>query len=129
MKTSGPRLSADIRAQIEPPLIPLIKAELEEQKARKTIKVNIWRNSYKAAPLTYKVNRYTFEDVQPEEFPALLRNWKIATDRTGKTSTSGRINYLRTLLCGASLIGYDELALQANMNNNHFRIITEVLLD
>ena len=129
MKTSGPRLSADIRAQIEPPLIPLIKAESEEQKARKTIKVNIWRNSSKATPLTYKVIRYTFEDFQPEEFPALLRNWKIATDRTGKTSTSGRINYLRTLLCGSSLIEFYELELQANMNNNHFRIITEGLLD
>ena len=129
MKTSGPRLSADIQAQIDPPLIPLIKAESEKQKARKTIKVNIWRNSSKATPLTYKVNRYTFEDVQPEELPALLRNWKIATKRTGKTSTSGRINYLRTLLCGSSLIEFYELALQANMNNNHFRIITEGLLD
>ena len=72
---------------------------------------------------------YTFNNSQPEEFLALLRNWKITTDGTVTTSPSGMIIYLRTLLCGASLIGYDELALQANMTNNHFRIITEVLLD
>ena len=45
----------------------------------------------------------TFDDGQPEELPVLLRKWKIATDRTGTTSPSGLINYLRTLLRGSSL--------------------------
>ena len=42
-----------------------------------------------AKPRPYKVNMYTFNDGQPEEFLALLRNWKITTDRTGTTSPSG----------------------------------------
>ena len=46
---------------------------------------------------------YTFEDVQPEGLPVLLRNWKIVTDGTGTTSALVRINYLRKLLLGASL--------------------------
>ena len=47
---------------------------------------------------------YTFGEGQPKECLALLRNWKIATDGTGTTSASGQINYLYTLLRGASLI-------------------------
>ena len=40
----------------------------------------------------------TFKDGQPEEFLYLLKNFKIAIDGTGTTTTSGWINYLRTML-------------------------------
>ena len=66
MKTNGPCISAEIQAQIEPPLIPLIKAELEEQKATNIIKANIWRNPLQAASVTYTFNMYIFNDVQLE---------------------------------------------------------------
>ena len=46
---------------------------------------------------------YTFDDGQSEEFLALLRNWKIATEGTGTTSASGQINYPCTLLHALSL--------------------------
>ena len=97
---NGPWLSADVKARIETPLTTLVEADLEEQKATNIIKVDIWRNPSQATLETYKVNMYTFNDVQPEECLALLRNWKIATDRTGMTSPSGRITYLCTFLCG-----------------------------
>ena len=45
---NGTWLSTDVQSQIEPPPIPLIKAELEEQKATNIIKVNIWRNPSRA---------------------------------------------------------------------------------
>ena len=60
---------------------------------------------------TYNIHMYTFNDSQPEEFLPLLRNSKIVTDSTSTTSASGRINYLRTLLCGSSRIEIDELEL------------------
>ena len=46
---------------------------------------------------------YTFDDDQTEEFLVLMKKWKISTDRTGMTSTSGQIIYLCTLLRGESL--------------------------
>ena len=99
---NGPWLSADVQARIETPLITLIEADLEEQKATNIIKVEIWRNLSQATLETYKFNMYNFDDGQPEECLALLRNWKIATDGNGTTSPSGRIIYLRTLLYGSS---------------------------
>ena len=41
---------------------------------------------------------YTFDDDQTEEFLVLMKKWKISTDRTGMTSTSGQITYLCMLL-------------------------------
>ena len=57
-----------------------------------------------------------------------MRNERIATDGTGTTSPSGRINYLPTLLRAASLREFNELALQGNTTNNHLKIINKGLL-
>ena len=100
MNTSGIWLNAEIQAQIEPPPISLIRAKLQEQKATNIIKDEIFRNTSQATSETNKVNRYTFNNGQPEELLALLKNWKIATDVTGTTLSSGQIKYLRTLLRG-----------------------------
>ena len=91
MKTSGSSLSADIQVRIEPPSTPLITEELEEQKASNVIRVKIPRNPSQTVSETYKVNVYTFDEVQPEEFLALLRYWKIATDRTGSFHLQARL--------------------------------------
>ena len=63
----------------------------------------------------------TFEDGQPEEFLALLRNFKISIDVTGMTTDSGRVNYLHTMLRGTRLRDFDELALAGNLTNNHLK--------
>ena len=60
----------------------------------------MWRNPTSATSEKYIINISTFEDGQPEEFLALLNNFKIAVDETGTTSPSGIINYLRTILYG-----------------------------
>ena len=65
--------------------------------------VVIRRNPSRATLETYKVNMSNFDDGKPKEFLALLRNRKIATDRTGMTSPSVSITYLCTLLRGESL--------------------------
>ena len=66
----------------------------------------------------------TFDDCQPEEFLSLLRNFKITTDGTGTTTTSVRINYLRTMLCGQALREFDELQIQYGVStNNHLKLI------
>ena len=74
------------------------------------------------------MNISTFDDDQPEEFLALLRNFKIAIGGTGTTTPTGRIGYLRTMLLGKSLREFDELSLQENNNSNHIKHITEGLL-
>ena len=59
----------------------------------------------------YKINISTFDDGQPEEFLSLLRNFKIAIDVTGMTTGSGRMNYLRTMICVTSLREFNKLSL------------------
>ena len=103
MKTGGPWLNADIQARIEPPLVPLTKAELEEKKSKNIIKVKIWRNPSQATSETYKFNMSTFDDDKPINNFVLLRNWIFATDRTRTTSLSGGIIYLRSFLRRGSL--------------------------
>ena len=49
---------------------------------------------------TYELKIVTFEHDQPEEFLALMKNFKGEVDRTGTTKEAGKINYIRTLLCG-----------------------------
>ena len=88
---------------IEPPPITLIKLESEELHATHIIKVRVWRNPSQSASETYKINISTFNDGQPEEFLALMRNFKITIDGTGTTTASGQINYLYKILCGTSL--------------------------
>ena len=66
MNTSGPCLSFEIQAQIEPSLMPLIKPKLVEQKETNIIRVKIRRNPSQAASETYKVNISNFKDNQPE---------------------------------------------------------------
>ena len=72
---------------------------------------------------------YTFDDDQPEELLALMRDWEITTDRTGTTSASGRINDLRTLLRGEVLREFDELSQQGNTTNKLLKITPKGLLE
>ena len=72
----------------------------------------------------------TFDDVKPEEFLSLLRNFKIWIDGTGTTTPSGRINYVRTMLRGKALRKFDEKQSQyGGATNNHLKIIQEDLLE
>ena len=50
---------------------------------------------------TYKLKIAMFENGQPEEFLALMKNFKRAIDGIGTTSEAGKINYIRTLLTGS----------------------------
>ena len=93
-------ISADVQADIEPPPIPLIKVELEEEKASDIIRINMRWNPKLSASEMYKLKISTFKNGKPEEFLALMNNFKNAIDRTGTTSMSGSINCIRTMLCG-----------------------------
>ena len=72
---------------------------------------------------------YTFGDEKPDEFLTLLRNFKIAIDRTGTNTHTVRINYLRTMLRGKSIRVFYELSLYGNAINNHIKRITEGLIE
>ena len=103
-------LSADSQSHIEPPMIPIIKVELEEERVSNIIKVNKRRKLDSATYDTYKLKMVTFENYQPEEFLALLNNFRIEINGTGTTSFYGRIKYIRTMLNVESLREFDELA-------------------
>ena len=92
-------ISADMQARIEPPHIPFIKLEVGYYFTTQIIKVKMRRNLSLAASEIYNINMNTFYDGQLEEFLSLLRKFKIAIDGTETTTPSGRINYLRMMLC------------------------------
>ena len=82
-----------------------------------------------AASELYNINMVTFENSQPEEFLALLKNFKIAINGIGTTSVTVRIKYLRMIFCGEAIREFDELASQNNgIKNTHLNHITESLL-
>ena len=83
---NGPCLSTDVEVCIEPPPIPLVKLELEYERATHIIKFSMWRNSSSAAYETYNINMNTFIDVQPEELLVILKKLNITTDETGTTT-------------------------------------------
>ena len=67
----------------------------------------MWRNPTTATSGTYNINMSTLEYSQPEEFLALLNNFRITIDETGTMSPPGQINYLHTMLCGEDLREFD----------------------
>ena len=70
----------------------------------------------------------TFEDIQPEEFLAILKNFKIIIDETGTTILSDWINYLHRILHGKALREFYKLTSQNHgMTNSDCKHITEGL--
>ena len=125
---NGQWLGPYLKSCIETHLIPLIKVEPEELHATHIIKVKFQIHPSQATLETYKINISTFNDGQSEEFLALLRNFNIETDGAGTTTSSGCINYLRTMLRGTSLRELNKLALAGNSTANHLKHIMEGLL-
>ena len=85
-------ISADVQARIDTPPIPLINVELEEERASNIIKAKLRKPLALATSETCNIDIVTLENSQPEEFLALLNNFKIAVYRTGTTSVVGQIN-------------------------------------
>ena len=126
---NGQYLSADVQARIEPPPIPLINFEFKDERSIHIIKVRMRRNPTSAVSCTFNINMSTFDDGQPEEFLALLKNSRIEIYGTVITSPSGRINYLSMMLCEQVLRELDELVSQNNgSTNGHLRILQRVYL-
>ena len=130
MKNVGIWISADMQARIEPPPIPLINFDVDDDCTTHTIKVKMRINPSSAASKTYNVNMNTFDYGQPEEFLSLLRNFKIIIDGNLTTTPYSWINYIRTMLRGQSLREFDELQSQhGGATINHIKLIQEGLLE
>ena len=67
---------------------------------------------------TYKLKAPTFENGKLEEFPYMMNNFKTATDRTGTTSATRKIHFLRTMVHREYLIEFDDLVGQAGSTTN-----------
>ena len=93
-------LSADAQTRIDPIPIQLINVEPKEELASNTIKVKMRRNPAMDTSETYNINMYKFEVYQPEEFLALLKNFRVAIDGTGTTSPPGQMIYLHNMVLG-----------------------------
>ena len=116
-----------MQARIETPRVPLVKLKLEDERTTRIIKFKMQRNSSSAASETYNINMTTFNDSKPEEFLALLKNFKIVIYGTGTTTLSGRINYLLIILCGQALMEFDKLQSHyGGSTNNHLKLIRKV---
>ena len=74
--------------------------ELEGERARNIIKVNMRRNPDLAASGTPKLKMSMFDNGPPEEFLTLLNNFKTTINGTGTTPVAGWINYLGMMLRG-----------------------------
>ena len=88
---------SDVKARIDTPSTPLIKAKLEEENAINIIKINICWNLMSSASEKYELNTSTFNNRKPEEFLALMNNFKTAINGTGTESVSGGIKCLLTI--------------------------------
>ena len=118
-----------MQARIDPPLIPLIKADFKEENSKSIIKFKMRLNLASSASEPYELEMATFENGQPEEFLALLKNSKTAINGTGTMSVSGISYYLRTMLHGEALREFDESASQnSGTTNYHLKFIQEGLL-
>ena len=88
------------------------------------------RNPTSETSETYNTNMSTFKDGQPEYLLALLRNFNITIDGTGKKSPLGRNTYLRTMLLGEALRKFGKLEIQNHGTKNaHLKHTTEGLLE
>ena len=66
MNNVGIWISADMQARIDPPPIPLIKLEVDDDRTTHIIKVKMRRNPSSVASKTYNININMFDDGQPE---------------------------------------------------------------
>ena len=93
------------------------------------IKIKMIQDPSDANSETYKLKIATFENVKLEAFLALTKNFKTAIDGAGTISAAGKINYLRTLLCGDALQEFDKLEIHNTVTKNkHLILIQEILL-
>ena len=97
-----PWVTTYVQSRIYPPPTPLIKVELYELHTTHIINVKMRRNTSQAISETYNINMSTFDDGQPEEFLAQLKNFEIRIGGTGTTMPTGRIKYLCTMIHGQS---------------------------
>ena len=117
-----------MQAQIKTPPISLINKETDDVSECELINIKMRRNLSDANLETHKLKIATFENSQPEEFLALVNNFKTTVDVTGTMSAAGTINYIRTLLSGDTLHEFDELASQnTGTSNAHLKFIQEGL--
>ena len=93
-------LNTDFQARIEPPPIPLIKATNVNTEETNIIKIKMRQDPASDTSDTYKLKVQTFENGKPEEFLQMMKNFKTDVVRTGTTSTTGTIQFIRTMLHG-----------------------------
>ena len=78
---------------------------------------------------TYELKFQTFENVKPEYFLQMMKDFKTGIDGTATTSATRKIQFLRTMLRRGALRGFDVIAGQVgSTNNTHLQQIKEGLL-
>ena len=74
------------------PPISLVKKEPKNVNEYDIINIKMCRNLSDANSETYELKIVTFEHGQPEEFLALVKNFKKLVEGTGTTTAAGNIN-------------------------------------
>ena len=92
MKISPIWISAEVQKRIKPPSNHVVKKEPDKVNEYVIIKIKMRRNPSDANSETYELKIVTFEHGQPEEFLALVKNFKKLVEGTGTTTAAGNIN-------------------------------------
>ena len=74
-----------------------------------------------ATSKTYELKFPMFENGKPEEFLQMMKDFKIVTDRTGTTSATKNIHFLRTMLREEALREFYVLSVQVGITTNRHR--------
>ena len=75
-----------------------------------------------AASDTYKLKVQIFENGKLKEFLQMKKDFKTGTKGTGSTSSDGKIQFLRTMLCGKYLREFEIITSQfVSTTNGHLK--------
>ena len=77
----------------------------------------------------YELKSQTFKNGKPEEFLQMMKDFKTATDGTGTTYATRKIQFLCTMFHGGDLIEYGVLASQfGSTTNGHLKLTKDGLI-
>ena len=123
------RINAEVQARIDPPPTPLIRTPSGKVEECNIIKIKMRQYSASVTSNTYELKVQTYKNGKPEEFLQMMKDFKTTTDGIGTNSATGKIQFLRTMLCGEDLREFYVLAIRFGITTNgHLKWIKEGLL-
>ena len=87
-------------ANLEPPLVPLIKEKSTGKSDGDYVKLKLHRNTTSSTSDLYDFRMSLFDHGKPEEFFSFVQNFQMTISATGTLEIEANVQYLCTLLSG-----------------------------